>query len=135
MPSRAKLDLLHMPMMAVPIATRVPVITTIHDVIPYVMPEYRSSRAQQINLAVARRMVRRAAAVITPSMHAAGDISRQSSEYPGIASGSRMRPPTSGISHNLIAPSFNRYSIGLASAGHMSSTSAASMSARICRCS
>ena len=71
---RAKLDLLHMPMMAVPIATRVPVITTIHDVIPYVMPEYRSSRAQQINLAVARRMVRRAAAVITPSMHAAGDV-------------------------------------------------------------
>jgi len=71
---RGRLDLLHMPMMAVPILAGVPVVTTVHDVIPYVMPEYRSSRAQQVNLAVARRLVRRAAAVITPSQHAASDV-------------------------------------------------------------
>jgi glycosyltransferase involved in cell wall biosynthesis len=74
MARRARVDLLHMPMMAVPIMASVPVVTTIHDVIPYVMPEYRSSRAQHVNLAVARRMVHRAAAVITPSQHAAGDV-------------------------------------------------------------
>jgi glycosyltransferase involved in cell wall biosynthesis len=71
---RERVELLHMPMMAVPILTRIPVVTTVHDVIPYVMPEYRSSRAQQVNLAVAMKMVRRATAVITPSQHAASDV-------------------------------------------------------------
>jgi glycosyltransferase involved in cell wall biosynthesis len=71
---RDRVELLHMPMMAVPILTRIPVVTTVHDVIPYVMPEYRSSRAQQVNLAVAMKMVRRATAVITPSQHAASDV-------------------------------------------------------------
>src|SRR5687767_2215902 len=67
-------ELLHMPMMAKPVVCRVPVVVTIHDVIPFVMPEYRESRAQQINLAVARQAVRRAAAVIAPSHHAAANI-------------------------------------------------------------
>jgi glycosyltransferase involved in cell wall biosynthesis len=61
-------------MMAVPIAYRGPIVATVHDVIPFVMPEYRSSRAQRINLAVARRSVRRADAIITPSVHAATDV-------------------------------------------------------------
>ena len=71
---RQRVDLLHMPMMAGPLISRLPFVATIHDVIPFVMPEYRSSRAQQVNLAVARRAVQRAAAVITPSEHAASDV-------------------------------------------------------------
>jgi glycosyltransferase involved in cell wall biosynthesis len=67
-------ELLHMPMMAKPVISRVPVVVTIHDVIPFVMPEYRQSRAQRINLAVACQAVRRAAAVIAPSHHAAANI-------------------------------------------------------------
>ena len=55
---REQVGLLHMPMMAVPVTARVPVVATVHDVIPYVMPEYRASWAQRINLAVARRLVR-----------------------------------------------------------------------------
>jgi glycosyltransferase involved in cell wall biosynthesis len=66
--------LLHMPMMAGPLVSRLPFVATVHDVIPFVMPEYRSSRAQRLNLAVGRRAVQRAAAVITPSQHAASDV-------------------------------------------------------------
>jgi glycosyltransferase involved in cell wall biosynthesis len=73
--ANAKVDLLHMPMMATPLSTLVPTITTVHDVIPYVMPEYRSSRAQRVNIQVARQTLRRARLVIAPSHHAAGDIS------------------------------------------------------------
>jgi glycosyltransferase involved in cell wall biosynthesis len=63
-----------MPFMAVPVMRPGPVVATVHDVIPYVMPEYRSPRAQRVNLAVARQMVRKAAAIITPSVHAATDV-------------------------------------------------------------
>jgi glycosyltransferase involved in cell wall biosynthesis len=72
--SAAKVDLLHMPMMATPVSTLIPTVTTVHDVIPYVIPEYRSTRAQQINIQVARQTLRRARLVIAPSHHAAGDI-------------------------------------------------------------
>jgi glycosyltransferase involved in cell wall biosynthesis len=71
---RDQVDLLHMPMMAVPVLARVPVVATVHDVIPYVMPEYRASRGQRVNLAVARRVIGHAAAIITPSNHAASDV-------------------------------------------------------------
>jgi glycosyltransferase involved in cell wall biosynthesis len=71
---RNQVDLIHMPMMAAPILARVPVVATVHDVIPYVMPEYRASWAQRINLAVARRVIGHAAAIITPSNHAAEDV-------------------------------------------------------------
>jgi glycosyltransferase involved in cell wall biosynthesis len=52
-----------------------PLVVTIHDVIPFVLPAYRASRAMQINLAVMRRMVKRAKLVIAPSHAAADDIS------------------------------------------------------------
>jgi glycosyltransferase involved in cell wall biosynthesis len=71
---REHVDLIHMPMMAAPILARIPVVATVHDVIPYVMPEYRASRAQRVNLAVARRLIGHAAAIITPSNHAADDV-------------------------------------------------------------
>lgn len=73
---RLHADLLHMPMMARPVLAGCPVVVTVHDVIPFVMPEYRSSGAMRVNLAVARQSIRFAAAVIAPSHHAAGDISR-----------------------------------------------------------
>lgn len=69
-----EIDLLHVPLMAVPIGSPVPVVATVHDVIPYVLPEYRQSRAMQVNLAVSRARIRHAAAVITPSQHAALDV-------------------------------------------------------------
>jgi len=68
------IDLLHVPLMAVPVGANVPVVATVHDVIPFVIPEYRQSPAMRVNLAVAKRRIGHAAAVITPSQHAALDI-------------------------------------------------------------
>jgi glycosyltransferase involved in cell wall biosynthesis len=73
---KAAVDLLHMPMMARPVLAGTPVVVTVHDVIPFVMPEYRASRAMRVSLAVARQSLRLASAVITPSQHAAGDVAR-----------------------------------------------------------
>ena len=73
---RANVDLLHMPMMSRPILAGSPLVITVHDVIPYVMPEYRASRAMQVNTAVAKQSLRFARAVITPSHHAANDVIR-----------------------------------------------------------
>lgn len=74
--ARFQPDLLHIPTFSAPLRPAVPLVVTVHDVIPLVMPEYRRSRAMQAHLAVIRRTVRRAAAVITPSEHAASDVVR-----------------------------------------------------------
>jgi glycosyltransferase involved in cell wall biosynthesis len=51
-------------------------VVTIHDVIPFVLPAYRASRAMRFHLAAMRRTVRGARLVIAPSQAAADDISR-----------------------------------------------------------
>jgi glycosyltransferase involved in cell wall biosynthesis len=67
-------DLLHVPHFAAPIYAGVPLVVTIHDVIPLVLPEYRASRAMRLHLALMRRTVRRARLVLTPSRAAAQDV-------------------------------------------------------------
>ncbi len=67
-------DLLHIPAFSAPVYTSVPLVVTIHDVIPFVLPEYRASAAMRLYLALMRRTVRRAQLVLTPSHAAARDI-------------------------------------------------------------
>ena len=67
-------ELLHVPALSAPIYTAVPLVVTIHDVIPFVLPEYRASRAMRLYLALMRRTVRRARVVLTPSHAAAREI-------------------------------------------------------------
>jgi glycosyltransferase involved in cell wall biosynthesis len=74
--ARVEADLLHIPHLATPIRSRTPLIVTIHDVIPFLLPAYQASRAMQINLAVIRRTVRSARLILTPSGAAAADITR-----------------------------------------------------------
>ena len=74
--SHERPDLLHVPTFSAPLRASAPVVVTVHDVIPLVLPEYRRSRAMRAHLAVISRTVRRAAAVITPSRHAASDVVR-----------------------------------------------------------
>ncbi|CAA9533337.1 MAG: hypothetical protein AVDCRST_MAG49-55 [uncultured Thermomicrobiales bacterium] len=73
-------DLLHVPHFAAPLpgpwAARLPLVVTIHDVIPLVLPAYRTSRAQRVRLAIAARTVRRASRVLVPSEAAAADVAR-----------------------------------------------------------
>jgi glycosyltransferase involved in cell wall biosynthesis len=74
--ARVAPDLLHIPHFAAPLRSQSPVIVTIHDVIPLVLPAYRASRAMRLNLAVMRRTVRNARLILTPSQAAATDITR-----------------------------------------------------------
>ncbi len=72
--SRVSPGLLHIPSFAAPIRSRVPFVVTIHDVIPFVLPEYRASRPMRVHLAAMKRTTRRATLVLTPSIAAAEDI-------------------------------------------------------------
>lgn len=69
-------DLMHIPSFAAPWYSSVPFVVTIHDVIPFVLPEYRASRAMRLHLSLMRRTTRDAALVLTPSQAAAEDIVR-----------------------------------------------------------
>jgi glycosyltransferase involved in cell wall biosynthesis len=69
-------DLLHIPNFSAPVYTAPPLVVTIHDVIPLVLPEYRASGAMRLYLKLMRRTVCRARIVLTPSAFSAGEIER-----------------------------------------------------------
>ena len=77
---RGGYDLLHSPDFLVPLYSPVPVVCTIHDLIPLVHPEFipRSLKVRLLPVfrAWARHAARRSAAVITDSAHSRGDILR-----------------------------------------------------------
>jgi glycosyltransferase involved in cell wall biosynthesis len=66
--------LLHLPQMSAPLWSPVPVVATIHDVIPFVLGDYRASRAMRTYLATMARSVRKARRVIVPSESARKDV-------------------------------------------------------------
>ena len=68
-------DLLHIPSFAAPIRSPAPFVVTIHDMIPFLIPAYRASRPMRLHMALMRRTVTNAAAVIAPSHSAASEIS------------------------------------------------------------
>ncbi len=74
--SHARPDLLHVPHFAAPVYAGCPLVVTIHDVIPLVLPGYRASPWMRAHLAVMRRTVRAARLVLTPSQAAKDDIVR-----------------------------------------------------------
>jgi glycosyltransferase involved in cell wall biosynthesis len=69
-------DLLHIPHFSAPLRSHCPLVVTIHDVIPLVLPAYRVSCAMRLHLAAIRRTVRAARLVLTPSQAAAADVVR-----------------------------------------------------------
>lgn len=69
-----KPDLVHIPAFSAPIISSSPMVVTVHDVIPLVLPAYRSSRAMQIYMTVMRRTVKRARLIIAPSFAAADEM-------------------------------------------------------------
>lgn len=71
-----KPDLLHLPQMSAPVAAPVPLVATIHDVIPFVMDDYRASRAMRLYTGLMARSVKKARRVIAPSESAKVDIAR-----------------------------------------------------------
>ena len=73
---RARPDLVHVPHAPPPLGSGVPLVLTIHDVSPLVLPAYGTTRAMRLRLAALRRAAPRARMVLTPSIAAAGDIER-----------------------------------------------------------
>lgn len=71
---KTKAQLLHIPHFSAPIRAGLPLVITIHDVIPLVLPEYRASAAMRTRLATVQHAVRQARIVLTPSQAAAKDI-------------------------------------------------------------
>ncbi|GBD15393.1 Mannosylfructose-phosphate synthase [bacterium HR26] len=68
--------LLHVPYFAGPLRSPLPLVVTVHDVIPLLFPAYRASLAMRLYLRLVSRVARRADAVITDSEHSKRDIMR-----------------------------------------------------------
>jgi glycosyltransferase involved in cell wall biosynthesis len=69
-------SLIHSLYFAAPVLATCPVVVTIHDVIPLVVPGYHRSRQSLVYSAFMARAVKRAAAVLTVSEHSRRDIVR-----------------------------------------------------------
>ena len=96
--ARLRADLLHVPYFAPPLATRVPVVATILDIIPLLLPEYRGRGAVRAYMRLVALAARRAAHVIAISDDSRADIVRHLGVAPGrvttvpLAAGSQYRP-------------------------------------------
>jgi len=71
---RASADLLHVPYFAGPRSARLPLVITIHDVIPLVFPEYGGSLPMRLYLRLVIGTARRARMILTDSDCSARDI-------------------------------------------------------------
>ncbi|MFO7272665.1 MAG: glycosyltransferase family 1 protein [Sphaerobacter thermophilus] len=66
--------LLHVPYFAGPRFTRLPLVITVHDVIPFIFPEYGGGRLMRLYLRLVSAVARRADAIITDSDCSRRDI-------------------------------------------------------------
>ncbi|MBX5451379.1 glycosyltransferase family 4 protein [Thermogemmatispora sp.] len=67
-------DLLHIPYFAPPLRAAMPVVVTVHDVIPWHIPIYRAGAKIEAYMRLIEYAVRRATLIITVSEHAKRDI-------------------------------------------------------------
>jgi glycosyltransferase involved in cell wall biosynthesis len=70
-------DLVHYPYFAAPIRASAPVVVTIHDLVPLLLPEYRGSPLVRAYMWLQAWTARRARRVLTDSHAAAADITRR----------------------------------------------------------
>lgn len=73
---RLGVDVAHVPYFASPLRSPAPVVVTVHDLIPVVLPEYRGGPQHRLYMRLAAAGARRAALVLTDSEAAARDIHR-----------------------------------------------------------
>lgn len=72
--AEAQVDLLHMTRFAAPRQMSRPLVVTVHDLIPLLLPEYRRTNAARVQSDLARRTVARATRVIVPTGYVAADV-------------------------------------------------------------
>lgn len=70
-------DLLHVPYFGSPLRSRLPVVVTVHDLIPLLLAPYRGSRVVRAYMHLAARSARRADMIIADSQHTRQDIVRR----------------------------------------------------------
>lgn len=73
---RLAADVAHVPYFAPPLRSPAPLVVTIHDLIPIVLPEYRGSSQFRLYMRLVSAGARRAALVLTDSQASARDIER-----------------------------------------------------------
>ena len=71
-----KPDIVHYPYFAAPLAVTAPVVVTVHDVIPFILPEYRGSPAVRAYMQLQAVAARKARLIITDSNTSRHDIVR-----------------------------------------------------------
>ena len=69
-------DLIHVPYFAPPLFSPMPVVVTIHDLIPLLLPAYRGSRFVRLYMWLVSTAARRAACIVTDSEASRRDIGR-----------------------------------------------------------
>lgn len=76
-PARARAaDVLHVPYWAPPLRQPVPTVVTVHDLIPLLLPAYRTDWRVRVYSRLVALATRRAAAVLADSDHTARDVAR-----------------------------------------------------------
>lgn len=73
---KSRPDLLHIPHATPPLGVGLPLVLTVHDLIPLVLPAYRTSQAMRLRLSALRWAAPRARVILTPSEVVADDIQR-----------------------------------------------------------
>ncbi len=74
---KLRVDLLHVPYFAAPRRPPAPVVVTIHDLVPLLLPEYRGGRSVQAYMRLAAAGAKRATRIIADSEHSRRDIIQQ----------------------------------------------------------
>jgi glycosyltransferase involved in cell wall biosynthesis len=69
-------DLLHVPYLGAPALPSLPTVITVHDLIPLILPAYRTSRAMRWNMILQARSMQRADTLIAVSEYTKQDIRR-----------------------------------------------------------
>lgn len=72
----ASVDVLHVTRFAAPRSSAVPLVVTVHDLIPLVLPEYRASKGAVMQSELAKCHVPHANRIIVPSRHVALDVEK-----------------------------------------------------------
>ena len=74
---RLDVDIAHVPYWAPPLRSTVPVVVTVHDLIPLMLPSYRGGTLQRLYTALVSAALRRASSVLTDSEASRQDILRR----------------------------------------------------------
>lgn len=72
--SRIGADLAHVPYWGAPLSSSIPIVVTIHDLIPLLLPSYRGGTLARLYTALVTASARGASAVLTDSEHSRQDI-------------------------------------------------------------